>query len=157
MRYLLVASVMCIGLSASHSADSAEAPVAETKPAQAVITLTPAAATKIREILKETKAEDSTYLRVSVTAGGCSGFIYGLNLDSSPPTDADLRLKSEGVAVVVDRKCSLFLQGTKIDYYSGIKVAGFTFDNPNTVKEPCAAKETAAKQTDADKAPAARN
>jgi iron-sulfur cluster assembly accessory protein len=151
MQYLLVASLMCVGLSASHSAESAEAPVAiaQTKPAQAVITLTPAAATKIREILKETKAEDSTYLRVSVTAGGCSGFTYGLNLDHSPPTDADLRLKSEGVAVVVDRKSALFLQGTKIDYYSGIKVAGFTFDNPNTLKEPAAAKET-----DADKAPA---
>ena len=38
-----------------------------------------------------------------------------------------------GVGVVVDKKSDLFLDGTEIDFYSGLEKRGFTFKNPNAV------------------------
>ena len=39
-----------------------------------------------------------------------------------------------GVAVVVDKKSDLFLDGTTLDFHEGIDKRGFTFINPNAKK-----------------------
>jgi YebC/PmpR family DNA-binding regulatory protein len=39
-----------------------------------------------------------------------------------------------GVAVVVDKKSDLFLDGTTLDFHEAIDKRGFTFNNPNAKK-----------------------
>ena len=98
------------------------------------VAITERAATEVKRILQEQKAENGTALRVGVAGGGCSGFSYSLGLDASFDEKLDSRREIHGVSVVVDKKSALFLDGTTIDFYDGIDKRGFTFDNPNAVK-----------------------
>ena len=46
---------------------------------ESIVSLTPAAATKIRDLMAT--EEDVSVLRVAIEGGGCSGFQYGLGFD----------------------------------------------------------------------------
>ena len=98
------------------------------------ITLTERAALEVKRILDEQKYEEGTCLRVGVTGGGCSGFSYALGFDKDYDEKADAKSEQHGVAVVVDKKSALYLEGTSVDFYEGLEKRGFTFENPNAVK-----------------------
>ncbi len=98
------------------------------------ITLTEKAAKEVQRIIEEQKLEEGVVLRVGVTGGGCSGFSYALGFDKTFDEAADSRYEAHGVAVVVDKKSALDLDGTTVDFYDGIDKRGFTFENPNAVK-----------------------
>jgi len=98
------------------------------------IILTERAAKEVKKVLEEQKAAEGTLLRVRVVGGGCSGFSYDLRFDNSYDENVDSRYEHHGVSVVVDKKSSLYLDGTTVDYYEGLEKRGFTFDNPNAVK-----------------------
>ncbi len=98
------------------------------------ITLTERAAQEIKKILDDQKCEDDTFLRVGVTGGGCSGFSYSLGFSADYDAKADSKEIQHGVTVVVDKKSSLYLDGTAVDFYEGLEKRGFTFENPNAVK-----------------------
>ena len=51
-------------------------------PTDTLLTLTPVAAAKVRELLAEEPDGESLVLRVAIQGGGCSGFQYGLGFDS---------------------------------------------------------------------------
>jgi iron-sulfur cluster assembly protein len=99
-------------------------------PTATLITLTPVAATKIKELLAE-EADDALVLRVAIQGGGCSGFQYGLGFDAVAEGDVELTL--EGVPVVVDPYSAPYLRGTTIDFLNTIQESGFKIDNPNAV------------------------
>ena len=94
-----------------------------------MITVTPLAAEKIKNIKTSQAASEETGLRVRVVGGGCSGFQYQLVFDA--PKTGDQVYEQEGVRVVVDPKSFLYLNGTEIDYVDGLMGAGFTLKNPN--------------------------
>lgn len=74
-------------------------------------------------------------VRVSVEAGGCSGFMYGLGfVEETDVTDQDLKENFGDINVVVDKKSLLFLDGTTIDWIEDLNQRGFKFDNPNAKK-----------------------
>lgn len=98
------------------------------------IELTERAAEEVKKIISEQKLEDGTVLRIGVTGGGCSGFSYALGFDTNFDEAADSKSSQHGVDVVVDRKSSLYLDGTKLDFFEGLEKRGFTFENPNAVK-----------------------
>ncbi len=98
------------------------------------VSLTEKAAGEVKRIIEDQKFEESIVLRVGVTGGGCSGFSYALNFDKEYDEKADSRFDCHGVAVVVDRKSALYLDGTTVDFHDGIDKRGFTFNNPNAVK-----------------------
>ncbi len=98
------------------------------------VILSEKAAVEVKRILEEQKAEEGTGLRIGVTGGGCSGFSYSLGLDGTYDEAQDLKTEMHGVTVYVDKKSSLYLDGTTIDFYDGIEKRGFTFENPNAVK-----------------------
>jgi iron-sulfur cluster assembly protein len=102
------------------------------RPTETLITLTPVAASKIKELLAEEPDGESLVLRVAIQGGGCSGFQYGLGFDSGP-ADGDHELSLEGVAVVVDPFSAPYLQGATIDYLTGLQESGFKIENPNAV------------------------
>ena len=51
-----------------------------TEQTQKVMTITPKAAEKIKEFMKE-EADKPEYLRVYVQGGGCSGLSYGMGFE----------------------------------------------------------------------------
>jgi len=98
------------------------------------VTITEKAAKEIQRVLSEQKMPEATVLRVGVAGGGCSGFQYSLGFDDKTDTSKDHLSNQHGIAVAVDKKSALFLDGTTIDFYDGLEKRGFTFDNPNAVK-----------------------
>lgn len=96
--------------------------------AESLVTLTPEAADKVREF--KARSDEMAVLRVSVIPGGCSGFEYGLDMDTEIRED-DFSFESEGVRVVVDPFSAQYLTGLHIGYHSSFQGTGFTFENPN--------------------------
>lgn len=94
-----------------------------------MLTLTPAAITKVKAILTE-RGEESG-LRVAVIGGGCSGFQYQMTLDKEA-SPGDQVLEQDGLKVFINTRSLLYLEGTSIDYVDGLSGSGFKFDNPNS-------------------------
>ena len=95
----------------------------------ASLTLTEAAAGKVRALLDQ-EGRDDLRLRVAVQPGGCSGLQYQLFFDERS-LDGDLELDLNNVPVVVDRMSAPYLGGATIDFTDTIEQQGFTIDNPN--------------------------
>ena len=95
------------------------------------IKLTETAAEEVKKSMEEMEGQ---YLRVGVKGGGCSGFEYSLGIDDEYDEKQDTISSQHGVAVVVDRKSDLYLDGTTLDYYTDLSKRGFVFENPNAVK-----------------------
>ena len=89
---------------------------------------------EVRRVQEEQSFEPDMFLRIGVAGGGCSGFNYTLSFDNAFDEQADSKFDQHGVAVVVDKKSALYLDGTTVDWYDGLEKRGFTFENPNAVK-----------------------
>ena len=100
------------------------------EPQTTLVSLTPNAASKIRELMAEEPAGEAEVLRIAIQGGGCSGFQYGLGFDRGSQ-EGDLEFTSEGVTVVVDPFSAPYLQGASVDFLNTITEAGFKIDNPN--------------------------
>ncbi len=96
-----------------------------------VVSLTDAAATKLRELTKE-ETSPEIGLRVYVYSGGCSGYRYGMMLEDQPTAD-DSVLSANGMRVYIDNSSVGLIQGSEIDYVDTLMGAGFTVNNPNAV------------------------
>ena len=93
------------------------------------LTITPAAAGQIRELLQK-RQKPSAGIRIGVRTRGCSGYAYTLEfLDSENPQDEVVRL--EDINIFIDPKATLFILGTEMDYIEKDFESGFTFRNPN--------------------------
>ncbi len=95
-----------------------------------VVSLTEAAAVKVKDLMAQEPAGEADVLRIAVQGGGCSGFEYALGFDQGA-TEGDLQLYSHGVTLVVDPYSAPYLQGAEIDYLETIQEAGFKISNPN--------------------------
>jgi iron-sulfur cluster assembly accessory protein len=91
--------------------------------------LTENAVQQLKSLLARDKLIDHA-LRISVSDGGCSGFSYQLNFEKEHQP-GDITLDLENLIVYVDPKSVPFLQGTVIDFVSGLYGGGFKFTNPN--------------------------
>ena len=96
-----------------------------------VVSLSDAAATKLRELTKD-EPNSEIGLRVYVYSGGCSGYRYGMMLEDAPTTDDNV-LSANGVRVYIDNNSVPLIQGSEIDYVDTLMGAGFTVNNPNAV------------------------
>jgi len=93
-----------------------------------LMTLTDAAADRLRSLYS--KGQAGMLLRISVNTKGCSGLSYDMTwVPAAGPGDETVTDK--GLTVLVDRKASLFLIGSVMDYEMKDLVSGFTFSNPN--------------------------
>ncbi len=98
------------------------------------VKLTERAAEEVKRYQKEHNFDEKVVLRIGVAGGGCSGFNYTLNFDESFDETVDSKYECHGVAVVVDKKSALYLDGTTVDWFESLEKQGFTFENPNAVK-----------------------
>ncbi len=92
------------------------------------------AAKKIRNLKEEDQKDDSSFLRVEVKKGGCSGLSYKMNFDNAVK-DGDKIFEAFGQKVVVDPESFLYLIGMTLDYAGGLNGKGFIFNNPNATKK----------------------
>ncbi len=95
------------------------------------ITLTEAAVAQLTQLI-EKQGDPDVALRVFVSPGGCSGFQYGMALDSAVE-DSDQVFEQHGVKLVVDEFSLNYLKGAEVDYVDSLMGAGFTVYNPNAV------------------------
>jgi iron-sulfur cluster assembly protein len=95
-----------------------------------IITITPAASEKVRELLTQ-ENDPSLALRIFVAGGGCSGLQYGMTLDEEQ--DGDTVIAQGGLKVLVDEMSLGYINGSEVDYVDSLMGAGFTVNNPNAV------------------------
>jgi iron-sulfur cluster assembly protein len=99
------------------------------RPRPKVVTLTDAAAARVREIMERAE-RPYVGLRVGVKNGGCAGQEYVLEYaETIEPLDEVV--EDKGVTILVEPKAVLFLVGTVIDYEVDKLSAKFSFQNPN--------------------------
>jgi iron-sulfur cluster assembly protein len=99
------------------------------RPRPKVVTLTDAAAARVREIMDRAE-KPYAGLRVGVKNGGCAGQEYVLDYaEAANPLDEVV--EDKGVTILVEPKAILFLIGTEIDYETTKLAAKFVFRNPN--------------------------
>ena len=103
--------------------------MASLRPRPKVMTLTQAAATRVREIMARSE-KPVAGLRVGVKNGGCAGMEYTMEWAAEKGA-LDEVIDDQGVTVFIDPKAVLFLLGTEMDYKTEKLKAGFVFNNPN--------------------------
>jgi iron-sulfur cluster assembly protein len=94
-----------------------------------VVTLTEAAAERVREIMGRAESPN-VGLRVGVKNGGCAGQEYILEY-AAAADPLDEVVEDKGVTILIEPKAVLFLIGSEIDYETTKLSARFVFHNPN--------------------------
>ncbi len=102
-----------------------------TKGGATMLNITEAAATRIKEMMKE-EDDENVLLRVGVKGGGCSGLSYGMGFESEV-NDDDQTFELHGIEIVMDKESRPVMDGVKIDYKENMMGGGFTLDNPNAI------------------------
>src|SRR3989338_8147740 len=87
-------------------------------PTDAKLTLTDAAAAKLKELMHKEKQEGFG-LKISVMPGGCSGFVYQMNFEKEPEK-TDVVITDKGVKVFVDAESLKMLAGASVDYVDNL-------------------------------------
>jgi iron-sulfur cluster assembly accessory protein len=111
-----------------------------TQNAEQILTLTPGAIAKVKEIAASDPQAQGKSLRIFLEAGGCSGYQYGFTFDEK--RDGDNVLDFEGTSVLVDGQSAKLLQGSVIDYKEDFGGEGFSIQNPNA-KQSCGCGKSA--------------
>jgi iron-sulfur cluster assembly accessory protein len=101
-------------------------------PQYAPIVLTDQAVQKVKSAMQREGAGPEKALRIGVVGGGCSGFSYTMGFDEPKHDDAVFAFGD--VRVVVDPASREYLDGTIIDYVTGLHGAGFKFENPKATR-----------------------
>jgi iron-sulfur cluster assembly protein len=99
------------------------------RPSPKVMTLTDAAAGRVREIMTRSDRPVAG-LRVGVKNGGCAGMEYTMEW-ADRQEKLDEVVEDKGVKIFIDPKAILFLLGTEMDYRVEKLKSGFVFNNPN--------------------------
>ena len=99
------------------------------RPRPKVVTLTDAAATRVRELMANAD-RPCVGLRVGVKNGGCAGqeytFAYAEGIEP-----LDEVVEDKGAVVLIEPKAVLFLVGSEIDFETTRMSSKFVFRNPN--------------------------
>ena len=86
---------------------------------------------KATNMLSEAFGDDRSHaLLVGVLSGGCSGYMYDLQIVESTETPCQ-ELNINGYRVLVPRASSHLLDGIEIDYVDRLMGGGFKITNPN--------------------------
>jgi iron-sulfur cluster assembly accessory protein len=103
----------------------------ETTVASPVI-FTQHAVEEIKRLMSEQNFDHSTYLRIGVKGGGCSGMTYILGFDKKQDNDEEYEF--EGLNFIMNPAHGIYLMGMEINWQDGLNARGFTFKNPNASK-----------------------
>ena len=96
-----------------------------------VVEVTLSITDKAKEMLSGAFGEDrSNALLVGVLSGGCSGYMYDLQIVEETEQDCQ-ELVIDGFRILVPNATSHLLDGIEIDYVDRLMGGGFKINNPN--------------------------
>ena len=99
-----------------------------TRPRPQIMTLTDAAAERVRSIM--TSKPNAVGLKIGLKKGGCAGMEYTLEW-AEEAGKFDEIIEYEGAKVIIDPMATLYILGTEMDYQVDKLSAQFVFNNPN--------------------------
>jgi iron-sulfur cluster assembly protein len=97
---------------------------------KAQISLTEAAAARVREMVAKSGEEGVLGLRVGVKNTGCSGLSYVVEYAKERKKFEDV-VEDKGVTLFIDPTAVMFILGAEMDYKEDKMFSGFVFNNPN--------------------------
>lgn len=111
-----------------------------TNTERSLITLTDAAAERVKYLLAQRGNKPALGLKIGVRTQGCSGLSYTVDyIEEIGPSDEVVQDK--GVTVVIDPMAVMYILGTELDYVEDKFEPGFRFNNPNE-KSRCGCGES---------------
>ena len=96
------------------------------------IDVTDAAMAAMEGAMKGSDGDD--VLVVSVLGGGCSGFMYDMQIQSRPTEEGWQFVSCDGITIAVHDKDSVQLSGITLDFVNSLMGGGFKVVNPNASK-----------------------
>ncbi len=115
------------------------APTPARRPRPQVMTLTPAAAERIRALMSS-KGDAVAGLKIGVKKGGCAGMEYTMTW-ASEIDRLDEVIEADGARVIIEPAAILYLIGTEMDFKRDKLSSQFVFNNPNQ-KSACGCGES---------------
>ncbi len=104
------------------------------------VTVTAAAEKFLRRVVRFSGQPAGAGLRLTVSAGGCSGYNSEFTVEAAPRA-GDAVLDVNGLAVFLPAESRLMLDGVTIDFADTPTQTGLTFFNPGA--GPCACSTSA--------------
>jgi len=102
-----------------------------------MLTINDQAARKITALLHEKGLSPENHgLRITIHGGGCSGFMYQMELSEAREADKVFIHEESGARAFVDAKSLLLIGGSVINYSDALTDAGFKVENPQA-KDTC--------------------
>lgn len=95
----------------------------------AAITVTDAAAERIRELLSR-RSPTAAGVRIGLRTRGCNGMAYTLTY-ADEPSKFDEKVAIDGAELYIDPLALMHVVGTKMDFVDNELVSEFVFQNPN--------------------------
>lgn len=111
---------------------------ATPRPRPKVLTLTDAAAERVREIMAG--RPEVAGIKIGVKKGGCAGMEYTITWADSVGKFDEV-IEDKGAKVIVDPAAVLYLLGTEMDWKVDKLASQFVFKNPNQ-KSACGCGES---------------
>lgn len=128
---ILSSSLSFSSISSSALPEPSSSPSPSPSPSSDGVHLTDSCVQRMKEL--QAGENSDKMLRLSVEAGGCSGFQYAFTLDAKTNSD-DRIFEKDGVKLVVDRISFDFVKGATVDYVEELIRSAFQVtENPSAV------------------------
>uniref|UniRef100_A0ACD5XXC5 Uncharacterized protein n=1 Tax=Avena sativa TaxID=4498 RepID=A0ACD5XXC5_AVESA len=129
-NHRLVASYSASSYPTAAAATTTETP---TPAEPEAVSMTENCVRKLKELHTKEPSAEGNMLRLSVEAGGCSGFQYTFSLDNKKNAD-DRIFEKDDVKLVVDNVSYDFVKGSTVDYVEELIRSAFVVStNPSAV------------------------
>jgi len=104
------------------------------------MSLTDAAADRVKALVAKGGEDQVMGLRVGVKSRGCSGLSYFVEYAKERKKFEEV-VEDKGVKIFIDPAATMFLLGSEMDYVEDTLNSGFVFHNPNE-KSRCGCGES---------------
>ena len=94
------------------------------------VEISPEALEAFRHQLAQT-ASSPKAVRLGIRGSGCSGFSYVIEFAYESARQGDVEWQVDDVTFRIDKKSTLYLSGSRLEWKKTLMQTGFEFKNPN--------------------------